>query len=155
MAEAMRRLGAPPGEEDALARSLPEWPVFPEVRPALEEVRGRGWKLALLSNSDRDLIEASRRALGVPFELAVVAGELGSYKPAPGHWERFYAETNADRDRHVHVAQSHFHDVVPARELGIRTIWVNRLGERCDPQPTREQPDLGGVADTLDELVAA
>src|SRR5205823_14362065 len=92
MAEAMRRLGAP-DEEGALGDSLPGWPVFDEVPAALQDARDRGWRLALLSNSDRDLIEASRRRLGVPFELAIVAGEIGSYKPAPGHWERFYAET--------------------------------------------------------------
>ncbi|HEX6701760.1 MAG TPA: HAD-IA family hydrolase, partial [Gaiellaceae bacterium] len=109
VAEAMRRLGAQPHEEGALAESLPDWPVFDEVPAALQDARDRGWRLALLSNSDRDLIEASRRRLGVPFELAIVAGEIGSYKPAPGHWERFYAETGAEPERHVHVAQSHFH----------------------------------------------
>src|ERR671934_1129531 len=59
LAEAMRRLGAPNGEEDALARSLPGWEPFPEVREALTEARARGWKLAILSNTDRDFIEAS------------------------------------------------------------------------------------------------
>jgi 2-haloacid dehalogenase len=55
----------------------------------------------------------------------------------------------------VHVAQSHFHDVVPARALGLTTIWINRLGERAEPAPTRELPDLSGLPDTLDELVPA
>jgi 2-haloacid dehalogenase len=155
MAEAMRRLGAPPDEEGALGDSLPDWPVFEEVPASLQEARDRGWRLALLSNTDRDLIEASRRRLGVPFDLAIVAGEIGSYKPAPGHWERFYAETHAEPERHVHVAQSHFHDVVPASRLGIRTIWINRLGERHEPPPTRELPDLEALPETLDELVPA
>ena len=155
MALAMRRLGASEDEEDALGLSLPDWPVFPEVPAALAAARARGWRLGILSNSDRDLIDASQERIGVPFDLAVVAGEIGSYKPSPGHWKRFYAETGADRDRHVHVAQSHFHDVVPAGRLGIRTIWINRLGERGDPPPTRELPDLRSLADTLDELVAA
>jgi 2-haloacid dehalogenase len=154
MAEAMRRLGAPAGREGALAESLPDWPVFPEVPEALAKARERGWRLAILSNSDRDLIEASRRSLGVPFDLAIVAGEIGSYKPAHRHWERFYAETLAEPERHVHVAQSHFHDIVPASELGIRTVWINRLGERGDPPPTRELPDLEPLPQTLDELVA-
>jgi 2-haloacid dehalogenase len=145
----------PAGEEDALARSLPEWPVFEDVPAALEEARARGWTLAILSNTDRDLIDASMRALRVPFELAVVASEIGSYKPAPGHWQTFYETTGADRERHVHVAQSHFHDVVPAQALGIRTVWINRLGERGDPPPTRELPSLTGLADVLDELVPA
>src|ERR671911_381653 len=69
-------LGLPEGERDALGRSLPSWPVFPEVPAALDEARARGWKLAILSNTDQDFIEASRRAIGVPFELAIVAGEI-------------------------------------------------------------------------------
>ncbi len=145
-----------PGEEaDALARGLPGWPVFPEVRGALEEARGRGWKLAILSNTDRDFIEASMRAIGVPFELAIVASEIGSYKPGRRHWEEFSARTGADRERHVHVAASHFHDVVPATELGIRTVWINREREHGEPPPTRELPDLAGLAGVLDELVPA
>jgi 2-haloacid dehalogenase len=55
--------------------------------------------------------------------------------------------------RHVHVAQSHFHDIVPASEWGIRSVWINRLGERAQPTPTRELPDLHGLADVLDDLV--
>jgi 2-haloacid dehalogenase len=61
----------------------------------------------------------------------------------------------ADRERHVHVAQSHFHDVVPAGQLGLTSVWVNRRGERGDPPPTREIPDLTPLPDTLDELVPA
>ena len=71
--------------------------------------RAQGWKLVALSNSDRDLIAASLRAIGVPFDGAIVASEIGSYKPAHGHWRAFYESTGADRDRHIHVAQSHFH----------------------------------------------
>jgi 2-haloacid dehalogenase len=141
------------GEEDALGRSLPDWPVFPEVPGALAEAHRRGWRLFALSNSDRDLIDSSIRAIGVSFEGAIVASEIGSYKPAHGHWRAFYETTGADKDRHVHVAQSHFHDIVPANELGVRSIWINRLGERCEPRPTRELPSLDGLADVLDELV--
>jgi 2-haloacid dehalogenase len=155
MAEAMRRLSAPAGEEGALGESLPDWPVFREVPGALREARRRGWRLALLSNSDRDLIEASEKSIGVPFDLAIVAGEIGSYKPAPAHWERFFAEAGVEPKRHVHVAQSHFHDIVPATRLGLRSIWVNRLRETGDPPPTRELHDLEPLPDTLDELVAA
>jgi 2-haloacid dehalogenase len=145
----------PADERDALGRSLPGWPVFPEVPAALAEAHERGWRLVALSNSDRDLIEASLRAIGVPFDGAIVAGEIGSYKPAHGHWRSFYESTGADRDSHVHVAQSHFHDIAPADELGIRSIWINRLGERAEPPPTRELADLTGLADALDELVPA
>jgi 2-haloacid dehalogenase len=145
----------PEDEDDALARSLPEWPVFEEVPGALDQAHARGWKLAILSNTDRDLIEASMRALGAPFELAIVASEVGSYKPAPGHWQAFYESTGADPARHVHVAQSHFHDIVPAADLGLPTVWINRLAEDGDPAPARQLPDLNGLADVLDELVPA
>ena len=144
----------PEGEADALARSLPEWPPFPDVPPALAELRDRGWKLALLSNTDRDLIAASQKQLGVPVDLAIVAEDVGSYKPAHGHWQRFFEATTADRDSHVHVAASLFHDVAPARELGLRTVWINRLGEQPEPKPDRELTDLTDLPDTLDELVA-
>jgi 2-haloacid dehalogenase len=143
----------PAEERDALAVSLPRWPVFPEVPAALAEARDRGWRLVALSNTDRDLIEASLAAVGVPFDGAVVASEIGSYKPASGHWRAFAASSGADPARHVHVAQSHFHDIVPATELGITSIWINRLGETGHPPPTRELPDLRGLADVLDELV--
>lgn len=144
----------PEAERDALGRSLPGWPVFAEVPAALAEAHERGWRLVALSNTDRDLIEASLATIGVPFEMAIVASEIGSYKPAPGHWRAFYESTGADKSRHVHVAQSYVHDIVPARDLGIRSVWINRLGERAELAPTRELPDLAGLADVLDGLVA-
>ena len=155
LTEAMRGLGAPEGEEDALARSLPSWTPFPEVPVALDETRSRGWKLAILSNTDRDFIEASIQRIGVPFELAIVASEIGSYKPGRRHWERFFEQTGADPARHVHVAASLLHDIAPANDLGLRSIWINRLDERADPEPTRELRDLAALPDTLDELVPA
>jgi 2-haloacid dehalogenase len=159
MARTLERLAGEAGadlpaeERDALGRSLPGWPVFDEVPEALREARDRGWSLVALSNSDRDLIDASLAAIGVPFEGAIAAGELGSYKPAHGHWEAFLRSFDVGPAHHVHVAQSHFHDIVPATELSIPTIWINRLGERREPAPTRELPDLRGLADALEELV--
>jgi len=149
MRETARRLGV----DTDPAESLPEWPVFPDVRPALEQARERGWRLAALTNSDRDLIEASIHAIGVPFDLAIVASEIGSYKPMDAHWLAFAREVGSTPD--AHVAQSHFHDIVPALRLGIPTVWINRLGEVRDPAPTAQLPTLEGLADTLDQLVRA
>jgi 2-haloacid dehalogenase len=153
MTDAMRELGASDADAPALAEALPSWEPFPEVRTALDEARARGWKLAILSNTDRDFIDASMKRIGVPFEFAIVASEIGSYKPGHRHWERFFDETGASREEQVHVAQSHFHDIVPATELGLRSIWINRYGERREPAPTRELPDLSRLPETLDELV--
>jgi 2-haloacid dehalogenase len=148
-------LQLPEGEAAALAHSLPNWPPFAEVPAALAELRERGWLLAILSNTDRDLISASQRQLGVPIDLAIVAEELESYKPAHAHWQHFFEATTADREHHVHIAASLFHDIAPARELGLRSVWINRLGERADPEPDRELQDLSNLPDTLDELVPA
>jgi 2-haloacid dehalogenase len=155
LTEAMRRLGAPDTDQDALAQSLPNWEPFPEVPAALQEARSRGWKLAILSNTDRDFIEDSQARLGVPFELAIVASEIASYKPAHRHWERFFEQTQAPPERHVHVAASLFHDIAPANELGVRSIWINRLAELPEPRPTRELRDLDRLPETLDQLAPA
>ena len=157
LTESMRRLGAPPGEEHGLAESLPGWRAFPEVRTSLEELRRRGWKLAILSNTDDDFIAASQVQIGMVFDEVVVAQEIGSYKPAHRHWEEFFSRTSAPRDGHVHVAASLFHDVAPANELGLMSVWINRLGETSSDgaRPTRELPDLVELPTTLDDLVPA
>jgi len=147
--------GIPEGESGVLPKSLPDWPPYAEVPEVLAELRRRGWSLALLSNTDRDLVAASQRALGVPVDLAVVAEDVRSYKPAPAHWERFFELTTADREHHAHVAASLFHDIAPGRELGLKTVWINRLGEEAEPQPDRELPDLSGLPDVLDDFVPA
>src|SRR5207244_2566634 len=74
----------------ALGDSLPDWPAFPEVPAALAELRRRGWRLAILSNTDADLLAASLRHLGGTFDELVIASEIGSYKPALGHWREFF-----------------------------------------------------------------
>jgi 2-haloacid dehalogenase len=145
----------PADERDALGRSLPRWPVFDEVPASLAELRRRGWRLVILSNTDRDFIDASMECIGVPFERAIVASEIGSYKPAPGHWREFLRLTGADPGRHVHVAASLFHDVEPSRELGIPCVWINREGEAARGAPVAELPDLRELPDTLDRLVPA
>ena len=139
-------------EHDALARSLPSWTAFPDVREALEDARARGWKLAILSNTDRDYIDASIERIGVPFELEIVASEIGSYKPGHRHWEAF--RERAAPQTHVHVGASLYHDVAPALELRIRTVWINRLGESAEPLPDVELHELTGLGDALDSLAA-
>src|SRR4051794_41927621 len=84
MAVALARLGAPAAEQDLLARSLPYWEPFPEVPAALEETRSHGWRLAVLSNTDRDFLDASLARIGVEFDRTVVASEIGSSQPGPG-----------------------------------------------------------------------
>jgi 2-haloalkanoic acid dehalogenase type II len=141
------------GDREALAESLPSWPPFDEVPKALSTLRGRGWRLAVLSNTDPDLLDASLESIGVPVDLRITAAEAGSYKPALGHWERFFERTGAERARHVHVAASLFHDIAPAAELGLRAVWVNRLGETSELPRTAELPDLTRLPDTLEGLV--
>ena len=148
-------LPLPEGETSALARSLPTWPVFEDVHAGLEEARRRGWHLGILSNTDRDLIDSSMVAIGISFPVTIVAGEIGSYKPATRHWEVFREQTGVTEETHVHVAQSLFHDVAPASELGIQCIWINRLGEPDDPRPAKTLRDVSVLADALDELVPA
>ena len=161
MAEAVRRVErefdatVPAGAGDALGESLPGWPVFPEVPGALAELRDRGWKLAILSNTDPDLLDASLRAIGVPVDLRVVASEIGSYKPALGHWQVFFERSRAKRERHVHVAASLFHDIEPARQQGLSSVWINRLGETSETSRDGELTDLAGLPDLLDSLVPA
>jgi 2-haloacid dehalogenase len=144
-----------PGDEDALGASLPGWPVFSEVPAALAELRSRGWRLAILSNTDADLLDASLRAIGVPVDLRIVASDIGSYKPAVRHWEAFFEQSGADRDRHVHVAASLFHDVEPTHRLGLRGAWINRLAERSDLPRALELPDLATLPHALEALVPA
>jgi len=154
MAIALARLGAPAEEHDALAVSLPGWEPFPEVPAAIEEARSRGWRLAILSNTDRDLLDASIARIGVPFDETIVASEIGSYKPAPRHWDEFFTRTGADRNAHIHVGASLFHDIAPASAQRLRTVWINRLGETPEPRPDVELKSLAGLADALDSLAA-
>jgi len=146
-------LELPHGEEDALGSSLPAWPVFAEAPASLAELRRRGWRLAVLSNTDPDLLEASLGTIGVPVDLRVVASEIGSYKPALRHWEVFFSQSGANRERHAHVAASLFHDIEPGGRLGLRCVWINRLAERSDLPRAGELTDLAALPDTLEALV--
>ncbi len=139
----------------ALADSLPSWPVFAEVPTSLTELREHGWRIAILSNTDPDLLAASVVNIGVEVDLRITAADAGSYKPAHGHWQRFFADSGADRSRHVHVGASLFHDIAPAADQGMPSVWINRLGETSDLTRAGELTTLTGLADTLDRLVVA
>jgi 2-haloacid dehalogenase len=142
-------------DEYALADSLPSWRPFPEVPGALAELRGRGFKLAILSNTDPELLDASLDRIGVSVDGRITAREAGSYKPAPGHWERFFDQYDADREQHVHVGASLYHDIEPASRLDMKAVWINRLHERSDLPRAAELKDLARLPEVLDELVPA
>ena len=141
-----------PGDETALADSLPSWEPFPEVPGELEELRRRRWKLAILSNTDPDLLAASLERIGTAVDMTVTAEDARAYKPAHGHWKRFRERVGSAPSNHVHVAASLFHDIAPAAELGIPAVWINRLGETSDLPRAAELPDLRGLAAVLDEV---
>jgi 2-haloacid dehalogenase len=147
----------PLGEADeyALADSLPSWRPFPEVPGALAELRGRGVKLAILSNTDPELLDSSLERIGVSVDGRITAAEAGSYKPAPGHWERFFAQYDADREQHVHVGASLYHDIEPASRLDLKAVWINRLNEWSDLPRAGELKDLARLPEVLDELLPA
>jgi 2-haloacid dehalogenase len=146
-------LELPPGDEDALAESLPSWRPFPEVTGSLIDLRDRGWRIAILSNSDPDLLSASLKTIGVPVDVRITAAEARAYKPAFAHWDTFFRQTMADREHHVHVAASLYHDVEPCAQLGLPCVWINRLDESSDLPRAGELPNLAGLPGTLDALV--
>jgi 2-haloalkanoic acid dehalogenase type II len=121
-----------------LPESLPQWPPFPDTNPALRRLSAEGWRLGILSNVDDDLIAGTREHLDAPFDLVITAEQVRSYKPAHGHF--LAARERIGDERWIHVAQSYFHDVVPATELGIECIWINRKSELPpgDARPDRE-----------------
>jgi 2-haloacid dehalogenase len=141
-------------QRDLLAATLPFWPVFEDTRPALRALRQRGWKLAILSNIDRDLIERTLPALGAEVDLVVTAEDVKSYKPALGHFTAFQRRSGVAPRRWVHVACSLFHDVQPAAELGVPSVWIDREGHPPDPRPTLTLSGLGELADRLEPIVA-
>jgi 2-haloacid dehalogenase len=146
-------LGLAEGEQYVLSESLPSWRPFPEVPGALAELRGRDFRLAILSNTDPDLLAASVERIGVEIDDAITAAEAGSYKPAPGHWERFFERHSVEPKQHVHVGASLYHDIEPAARMGMKAVWINRLHEQTDLSPAAELPDLSRLPDVLDELV--
>jgi 2-haloacid dehalogenase len=134
-----------------LAGSLPSWSPFPEVPAALEGLRADGWRLAILSNVDPDLLGETLPVIGVPVDLTVTVADAGSYKPAPGHWQTF--RERSDAGHHVHVAGSLFHDIAPCAKLGVPAVWINRDGEFSDLPRAAELPDCSRLPETLAGLI--
>jgi 2-haloacid dehalogenase len=135
-----------------LPGSLPDWVAFPEVPTALRALQTAGRRIAILSNVDRDLIATSIPKLGVAPDLVVTAEDVGSYKPAAGHWTRFAELTGAKTADTVHVGASQYHDMVPAAALGYRTVFIDRHAEPLTSSPTRVLADLSGLPRAIAEL---
>jgi putative hydrolase of the HAD superfamily len=137
-------LGAQVTEEDAeqLATSVPAWPAFDDSPAALAGL-ARRYQLIILSNVDRVSFAASNRRLGITFTSILTAEDIGSYKPSPRNFEALLAEVDRlgiPRDRLLHVAQSLFHDHVPAKQFGLSTVWINRRHDRPGWGATPEPP---------------
>jgi 2-haloacid dehalogenase len=132
--EAERRFGG----------SVGDWPPFPDSRPALARLAER-YRLAVITNCDDDLFAASNERLGVRFDWVITAEQTRSYKPDPRHFEVAFATIPGPRERLLHVAQSLFHDHVPAKALGMTTVWIDRRqgrsGSGATP-PAEANPDL-------------
>ena len=142
------------GDATALADSLPDWPAFAEVPAALARLRADGWRLAILSNTDPGYLAASIARVGVDIDERVVASEIGSYKPGHRHWEELRRRIGAGPVVHVHVAASLFHDIEPCADLGITSVWINRLGETSSRPPGGRATDLHDLSATLARLGA-
>jgi len=159
LARVMDRVGAAleftpePDERGRLARTLPSWPLFPDTVMSLATL-ARRYRLAIVSNVDDDLFAGVARRLAVPFDAVITAEQVRSYKPAPAHFLRALKTLRLPAERVLHVAQSRFHDIAPAGNLGFTTVWVNRRkgkeGAGATPEagamPDLEVPDLQTLA---------
>lgn len=149
-------LGAEPGAAAvaAFAGSVGEWPAFPDSAAALARLAGR-FRLGVITNCDDDLFAASNRRLGVAFEWVVTAEQVGGYKPSRRNFEVALARIDVPRERILHVAQSLFHDHVPARQLGLATAWIDRRHDRpgfgatppAEASPDVAAPDMASFAE--------
>jgi 2-haloacid dehalogenase len=139
-------LGDPPSDA-AVARfagSVADWPAFADSAAALAKLHTR-YRLGVITNCDDDLFAASARRLGLIFDWVVTAQQAGSYKPDPRNFELAFERLGLPREEILHVAQSLFHDHVPAKALGLTTVWVDRRHDRPGfgaTPPAAAVPDL-------------
>src|SRR5262245_9263692 len=140
------RLGFTPSDAECVrfADSAGDWPPFADTPAALVSLKRR-FRLAIISNIDDDLFARSNQKLGVVFDWIVTAQQVGSYKPSLNNFRQALARFGLPREEVLHVAQSLFHDHVPAKQLGLQTVWVNRrhgkAGSGATP-PATATPDL-------------
>lgn len=135
------------------ADSVGDWPPFPDSVEALRSL-SRRFRLAIVSNVDDDLFARSAEALGVPFAEVVTAQQVRSYKPERAHFDEAIGRIGLPMERIVHVAQSLFHDIAPAKALGLRCVWVDRRAGRrgagatppAEAAPDLTVPDLASLA---------
>ncbi len=157
LARAAHEIGLPlpPAEADLVVREWGELPLFPDVPRTLAALRAGGFRIGVLTNCDDDLFARTRaRHPGLDPDLVVTAQRVGSYKPELGHFLNFERETGVARPNWVHAACSWFHDIEPARRLGIARVWVDRDRTGDDPAAaSRVIPDLAGLAETAATLV--
>lgn len=131
------RLGFEPSETelDALPASVAKWFPFPDSVAALGKLKQR-FRLVVISNIDDDLFADSARLLGEPFDFAVTAQQARSYKPSRNNFAVALQRIGLPNGQICHVAQSLFHDIVPARELALSTVWINRRKGRSSSGAT-------------------
>jgi 2-haloacid dehalogenase len=139
-------LGVEPTEAEAAAfgGSVGDWPAFADSPDALARLAAR-YRLAVITNCDDDLFAASNRRLGVTFDWVITAQQVGAYKPSERNFEVAFERIGAPPERILHVAQSLFHDHVPAKRLGLATVWVDRRHDRPGSgatPPASATPDL-------------
>ncbi len=143
-----------PGEEGFLADSIADWRPFVDSTEALQRL-ARRFRLAVISNIDDDLFAHSEKHLGVKFACVVTAGAVRSYKPSHNNFLRAIERIGVPRERILHVAQSVYHDIKPAGELGLASVWVNHRHGRPGAGATSpasaaadlEVPNLAALAD--------
>ena len=118
-------------EEQAkeFAGSVPLWPAFEDTVETLTELGRRGYKRVILSNIDRDILKKTIIQNNLDVDGYITAEDVGSYKPALEHWNRFFEVYKPNREATIHVAQSVYHDIIPSCRLGIPNAWINRYSE--------------------------